>query len=158
MADPNKVKAIVQDHLNNCKLMQVATCKDSKPWIFCCWFSYDEDFSFYFISSDLRKHSQQIANNQNVAGSIVNPSMKNGVGQKVQGFFFEGVAKRIKEKEALPAYLNFVKRYPNLVKYMTLVDNKVQMKTSKLYKITPKTCVWFDEVNFKEEPRQEFRF
>ncbi|MFC1754121.1 hypothetical protein ACFL96_12145 [Thermoproteota archaeon] len=58
----------------------------------------------------------------------------------------------------VPAYLNFLKRYPKVKEYIKLIRKKVRMQSSKIYKIVPKECIWFDDVNFEDDPRQRFRF
>lgn len=149
---------IVKRHLDKCKLMQVSTCQNNKPRIFNCWFSYDKDFNFYYISESSAKHSKDIAKNSNVAVSIIHPKMNNGVGQDVQGLMFEGIAKQAKGKDLFVGYMNFLKKYPKVSQYIKLVNKKIKMKDTKIYKINAKKGIWYDEVNFENYPRQEIKF
>jgi len=153
-----RVLEIIKKYLNECKLMQVSTSRNNKPRIFNCWFSYDKDFNFYYISPSSAKHSKDIAKNPNVAVSIVSPKINKGVGQEVQGLMFEGTAKQVKGEELLSAYMNLFKRYPKVSQYIKLVNKKVKMKDTKIYKITPKEGIWYDEVNFEDYPRRRIVF
>ncbi|GBE20123.1 MAG TPA: hypothetical protein ENG87_03715 [Candidatus Pacearchaeota archaeon] len=138
--------------------MQVSTSQNNKPRIFNCWFSYDKNFNFYYISPSTSKHSKEIINNPSVAVSIVNPKMSKGVGQDVQGLMLEGTAKQVKGKELLIAYMNFLKKYPKVSQYIKFVNKKVKMKDTKIYKITPKQGIWYDEINFEDYPRRKIEF
>ena len=67
--------------------------------------------------------------------------------------------KQVKEKELLIAYLNFFKKYPNIKKYIQLVNKKVQLKNTKIYKFAPTKGIWFDQINFeKGNEKQEIKF
>jgi len=155
-----KTLEIIKKYLEKCKLMQVATSKNNKPSIFNCWFSYDKSFNFYYISPQTAQHSKNLIKNVNVGISITSPKMSDkGVGPKIQGLMLEGTVKQVKEKELLIAYLNFFKKYPNIKKYIQLVNKKVQLKNTKIYKFTPTKGIWFDQINFeKGNEKQEIKF
>ncbi len=153
-----KVLDIVKKYLNECKLMQVSTSQNNQPEIFNCWFSYDKNFNFYFISPSSARHSKQIIKNSNVAVSIVSPKMNKGVGQDVQGLMLKGVAHQIKGKGLIFAYLNFLKKYPPVKEYIKIINKKVEMGTTKMYQITPKEGIWYDEINFEKYPRKKIKF
>ncbi len=157
--DNMKEKEIIKKYLRECKLMQVATSEDNMPRIFNCWFSYDDKFNFYYISPHTAKHSKAIKKHPYVAASIVSPNISQvGVGKDVQGLMFEGQAFLVEGKELIKAYMNFLKKHPNLSQYVKLINNKVEIKSTKIYKIIPNKGIWFDQINFEDEPRRKIKF
>lgn len=150
---------IIKKYLDNCKLMQVSTSKKNKPRIFNCWFSYDKDFNFYYISPSDAEHSKIISENPEVAFSIVSPEIsKVGVGKDVQGLMLNGKASRVNGKELIPAYLNFLKKYPNVKEYIKLIGKNIKMSGTKIYKIIPEDGIWFDQINFENSPKRKLKF
>lgn len=153
-----QVSEILKKYLKGCKLMQISSLQNNQPKIVHCWFSYDKEFNFYYISPHNSEHSKNIIKNPKVAVSIVNSKMNKGVGQTVQGLMFAGVAEQVKGKELLKAYLNFLKRYPKVSEYIKLINKKVKISSTRIYKIVPKEGIWYDEINFEDYPRRKIKF
>jgi uncharacterized protein YhbP (UPF0306 family) len=158
MIKNKKVLDIIRRYLKECKLMQVSISANNKPRIFNCWFSYDNNWNFYYISPSTAKHSRELLKNPYVGVSIVSPKISElGVGPNIQGLMFEGVARQVKGKELISAYWNFLAKYPKVAKYIKLIKKKIKMGETKIYKITPKKMIWFDNINFKN-PKQNVNF
>ena len=88
MFNKEKIRKIVFNYLKSCRLMQVAVTDGDNPSIFNCWFSYDDQFNFYFISPEDANHSQILNNNPNVAISITDMQLNKEFGQDVVGISF----------------------------------------------------------------------
>ena len=152
MAKPD-IRKVIGEYLKEAKLMCLATAKDYKPWACTVWYVHDEDWNLYFISQKARRHSIELKENQNVAGTIVLPHVK-GSGEKVRGLQFEGTARACKLTELMKAHKLYISKYE-------LAEDIPKLELLKLslsytyYKITPSVIVLFDEINFPDEPRQE---
>jgi uncharacterized protein YhbP (UPF0306 family) len=153
MDDKEKLKTLIKEYLEKARMMQVVTARDNQPWACTVYFAYDDSLNLYWISSTTRRHSEEIRNNEKVAGTIVLPHTP---GDKVRGIQFQGVAKELASKEEAIAGMKwYAKRYgmkPERVD--AIVGNK---DGHVCYKITPTSIVLFDEVNYPDDPRQEFR-
>ncbi len=145
------LKTLITEYLKEAKLMQVATSKDGQPWVCSVYFAFDAEFNLYWISSPKRRHSREILENEKVAGTVVLP---HNPGDDVRGIQFQGTAKEIVGKDAMPAVLLYAKRFGmSMLRVKNIVANK---DGHVCYKIKPSLIVLFDEVNFPKEPRQEF--
>ncbi len=89
MKDAN-VEKVVREFINKTIHLSLATVGNNAPWVCEVHFAYDDTLNLYFLSLKSRRHSQEIANNPNVAGNIID---KYGLGEPVVGVYFEGVAK-----------------------------------------------------------------
>ncbi len=156
MPTPELVEKLIREFLQVSKLMQVATCIDNQSWLAHVWFSYDEDLNLYFISRNDRRHSREIRSQPKVAGGIVNPPFE-GLGQKVRGLTFQGVAEEVQSSSIREAYGHYQKRWIKVVEHVRLEDIINGVTKVRVYKITPTLYVLFDETNFPKQPRQEFQ-
>jgi len=148
------LKQCVAEYLEKARLMQIATSKNNKPWVATVWFAYDQEFNFYFTSRKSRRHSLEIKNNQNIAGAIVKPHKTLGV--KVQGLQFEGKAKEVGTGELVKAFSLYLKRFPMAVMHIKSTQDIINNLTEqRVYKIIPSKIVFFDEISFSKNPRQE---
>ncbi len=84
------VEQVIRDYLPQIVHMSLGTSKDNKPWVCEVHFAYDEDLNLYFRSLTSRRHSQEIAQNPNVAGNVVR---QHALGEYPRGVYFEGTAK-----------------------------------------------------------------
>src|SRR2546429_174368 len=89
MKTDQEVEQIIREYLPGILHMSLGTSKDSKPWVCEVHFVYDNDLNIYFRSKKIRRHSQEIAQNPNVAGNIVE---QHPAEQKPRGVYFEGTA------------------------------------------------------------------
>ncbi len=147
------IKKLIGDYLKEAKLMQVATCKNSQPWACSVYLAYDKNWNLYWLSKPDRRHSKEIRINGKVAGTIVLPHVP---GQKVRGLQFQGTAKELVIREevehAIKFYIERFKLSNNRIN--TIIENK---DDHLCYRIKPKLFVLFDEINFPNNPRQEFK-
>lgn len=148
------LRKLIEDYLKEAKLMQLATCKGDKPWICSVWYVHDKNWNLYFISQKNRRHSLELKENHHVAGAIVSPHTK-GSGEKVRGLQFEGKARETKEDEADKANRLYRTKYA-LAEHINLEELMDPKVTYGYYIIEPKNFVLFDEINFPDNPRQEY--
>jgi uncharacterized protein YhbP (UPF0306 family) len=147
------LKQLIEDYLKKAKLMQIATTKNSKPWAASAWYVHDEDLNLYFISRKKRRHSLELGENPNVAGTITIPHTK-GSGEKVRGLQFEGKAQETTGKILKKARELYFKKYP-LAEKIPLARFFIPTFIATFYIIRPSLIVLYDEVNFPKNPQQE---
>lgn len=147
------LKKLIEDYLKEAKLMQLATCKDGKPWICSVWYVHDENWNLYFISRKNRRHSLELKENPHIAGTIVFPHTK-GSGEKVRGLQFEGEAFETKGEEIAYAKNLYEAKF-DLAERINLEELMDPDITYCYYIIRPSLFVLFDEINFPDNPRQE---
>lgn len=148
-----KLRKLIENYLKEAKMLQVATAKGNQPWSCTVYFAFDEELNIYWISKPTRRHSEELRNNARVAGVIVLPHIP---GDDVRGIQLQGVAKELTDKqEATNGMKYYAERFgmkQNRVK--TILDGT---DGHLCYRITPNLYVLFDEVNFPDNPRQEFK-
>ncbi|MFA6461671.1 MAG: pyridoxamine 5'-phosphate oxidase family protein [Candidatus Woesearchaeota archaeon] len=151
----NEILNYVREYLKKGKLMQLATVKKDQPWIINCWYTFDKDFNFYFISGQTSRHINELKNNPKVACSITPHYPLEKLGQKVQGLSFEGVAKEVSGFSLTEVFNNFVAKWKLAINHINLDRLKEGGAGSKLYVVKATKIVWFDQINFPDNPRQE---
>ncbi len=147
------LRKLIEDYLKEAKMMQVATAHDNQPWVCTVYFAFDDSLNLYWISKPSSRHSEEIRNNEKVAGAIVLPHVP---GDKVRGIQFQGIAKELTKKvDAALGMKYYADRYgmkPERAK--AILDGS---DGHVCYKITPSLYVLFDEVNFPDNPRREYK-
>lgn len=83
------MEKIVREYIEKSIHMSLGTSKDNKPWVCEVHFVYDDQLNLYFRSLKSRRHSQEIAQNPNVAGNIVK---QHNVEEYPHAIYFEGTA------------------------------------------------------------------
>lgn len=90
------IEQTIRRYLPQIVHMSLATSRNNKPWVCEVHFAYDDDLNLYFRSLTARRHSQEIAENPSVAGSIVKQHM---LDEYPLGVYFEGSAKLLEPGE-----------------------------------------------------------
>lgn len=104
--DRNEVKS----YLEEVELMVVASVNDKKPWVATVFYCYDDELNLYFLSRLMRRHSQDIIRNPNVAVAIAGRKFK--FGDRVEGLQIEGICTSLSGDEARNAFGILKKRFP----------------------------------------------
>jgi uncharacterized protein YhbP (UPF0306 family) len=146
------LRKLITDYLEQARLMQVATAKNNQPWASTVLFAFDENFNLYWISKPDTRHSQEIGENEKIAGTIVSPT---ALGENVRGLQFEGIAREATGEDMKKAIDVYAAR-------VNMKDERKQKLLDKTdghnaYIITPKLFVLFDTLNFPDNPRQEYK-
>ena len=150
------LKKLIKEYLKEANLMQIASVKGNKPWVATVWFAHDDRFNLYFISRNTRRHCREIARNPFVAGSIVKPHKT--LGDKTRGLQFEGRCSEVKGRELIKSFAIFARRFPKVTKFILSPKEIIDGVTDHhLYKVVPSSIVLFDEVNFPDQSRREYK-
>lgn len=148
-----EVATLVRQHLQVRKMMQLATSVDNQPWCVTVLFVPDEQLNLYWVSKPDTRHSQEIMKNPKVAAAI--PVKLATEGDKV-GLSVEGEAQEVSDPETLKKAVGlYAKRYSIEQKWQD--DFLAGNNAHKMYKLNSKMFVLFDQENFKDKPRQEWR-
>jgi uncharacterized protein YhbP (UPF0306 family) len=146
------IRPLIKDYLNEARLMQVATARNDQPWACTVYFAFDDSLNLYWISTPTRRHSEEIRNNEKVAGTIV---LSHTPGDDVRGLQFQGVARELTSSEESRKGMEFYGRRMGMSEER--INKVVDGSDGHLcYVIRPTLFVLFDEVNFPEDSRQEY--
>lgn len=144
---------LVKKYLSEQRVMQLATVSDNQPWACNIHYYSDDNLNFYWISTTDRRHSQDIAQNSQVAAAVLVhedvPGENYVIGISVEGQA-ELIGQNIDEQTAA-AYLAKLGKEPSLIKDIASGQNP-----HKFYRLVPSKIVLFDSKNFPKNPRQEF--
>lgn len=135
-------------------IMQLATSSNDRPWACNIHYYSDEDLNFYWISTTDRRHSQDIADNPQVAATILahenTPEENYAIGITVEGtaeLIGENIDEQIGE-----AYVRKHGKAQNLIRDIASGNNP-----AKFYRLKPARIVLFDNKNFPDDPRKEWQ-
>ena len=146
------VQTAVVQYLDQARTMQIATVSGDQPWCASVYFAHDNAHNLYWISLPDTRHSQEIARNQRVAGAIALPHQ---YGEKVHGLQFQGVAREVSEPDEIARVIEaYAERYGRFSLGQEIIQHATPVR---LYQIKPTYFVRYDEHNFPEQPRQEWR-
>lgn len=145
------VEKVIKDYIKNVLHMSLGTCVDNKPWVCEVHFAYDDEMNLYFGSDANRRHSQEIAINPNVSGTIHEPHT---LEMKPRGLYFEGTAEMLTDVASdHPAHKLFMGRF-------NFPADRLPSATAdegpKYYKITVSDWYVFDARESK--PSQKYRW
>lgn len=140
---------LISKYLAEAKTMQLATVHDGRPWSCNLHFVGDKKGNIYWLSLPTRRHSEDIAGNENVAISIaIKTSMP------VVGIQAEGTAEQVAELNVVKrVMIDYVRRHGTGKAFYDRALHGISQH--RLYKFTPMRISLFDEVNFpKDSPHQ----
>ncbi len=148
-----EVKDLVKKYLPTVNIMQLATSKNDQPWACTVHFYSDEDCNLYWLSSENRRHSREVKDNDKVAAAIVvheNTPEEN----YVIGISVEGVAEFLDSNISDKDWRGVVKKLGHRQELIQEIrDGK---NKHKFYRIKPTNIVLFDNKDFPDNPRQEW--
>ena len=138
-------------YLDEIPLMQLATSRENQPWVVNVYFAMDNQHSIYWLSQNTRRHSQDIIANPKVAGTVHMPYEVGVPGRAVQ---FQGEALAVPRAEIETQFQAYAEKFNKHSMLEKLLD---EFSPHTLYKLLPELFVLYDEHNFPDEPRQEWR-
>jgi uncharacterized protein YhbP (UPF0306 family) len=127
--------------LKECNVMSLATCDDNTPWAASVFFVADDSFNLYFISGESSRHSQNAANNPNVAATI---NKDHSDWFTISGLQIEGrvsISPAQERERILALYLN---KFPNLSRLRDKPSNEqeklivARLMASDFYRLKPR--------------------
>jgi len=144
------IEEVVREYLSDVAHLSLATIANGMPWMCEVHYAYDDHLNLYFVSRASRRHSQEIAENGIVVGSIVKQfSAKD----KVRGVFFEGSARLMEDvKEDHIAYKLFCGRFGE---DESLLENGNSHDPRRFYCITVKKFYLFDSIESSSGQKYE---
>jgi uncharacterized protein YhbP (UPF0306 family) len=135
------IEQTIREYLPDIYHLSLATTKNGIPWICEVHYVFDDDLNLYFLSRHSRRHSIEIEQNSNVAGSIVR---QHGAKEKVRGVFFEGKAELLEGVDDHHiAYKLYCGRFGTDASILTQA-NKADGR--QFYKISVKKYYIFDSI------------
>lgn len=147
------LKQLIQQYLKDARMMHLATISQGKPWVCNVWFAADEDMNIYWFSAMTRRHSEEVAKDPHVAGSMCLPQTPE---DPPRGLQFEGVAEMLTDEadveKAESVYIGRIFPKEKVQEFMAHSE-----RPHKFYRIKPELLVLFDVVNFPDNPRQEYK-
>lgn len=125
------LETIVREYIDKSIHLSLGTCAGNKPWVCEVHFAYDPELNLYYRSLKSRRHSQDIAQNPNVAGNIVKQHVP---GEVPHGIYFEGTAALVTDDaERQKVYPYFAQR---LGTKDTVLEEARRDDGHQFYKIT----------------------
>jgi uncharacterized protein YhbP (UPF0306 family) len=150
-------KDLIKQYLRTKYVMQLATVRNAQPWICNVHYWADDDANLYWISTEARRHSQEIKDHNKVAAAIAVQTDEYKAGTPVIGIQVEGEAEIVSDpadmKHFLRKYFDYHKHKPEKL-YQDIISGKEALK---LYRLKPRLYVLFDVQNFPHDPRQQWR-
>ncbi len=148
-------KNIIQKYLKAKHVMQLATVRSGQPWVCNLHYWADDDANLYWISTEARRHSMEIADDKRVSAAIAVQTDESKPGTPVIGIQVEGDAEIIDDpanvKKILRQYFDYHKKSEQLFE-----DIIAGINPHKLYRLKPRLYVLFDVENFPDDPRKEW--
>jgi uncharacterized protein YhbP (UPF0306 family) len=131
----DQITQAIKDYLPSIIHMSLATIgQDGKPWTCDVHYAYDDDLNLYWVSVPMARHSQDIAVNPHVAGTIVTQHM---AGQAPLGVSFEGTVEILQDvDDNHPAFKTYIGRFPDREQavHEAYVENAATSR--RIYKVT----------------------
>lgn len=143
-------------YLRDIKLMQLATCQNNRPWLCNVWYVMDDQDRVYWISRETRRHSQDLEINPYAACTFHAP-YTGGLGEKGQSLVMSGPVVKLNGESCHEPYALYAVRFPKIMEFQPLDHFLTHQAHHHFYQLTPDDIVWFDEINFPDDPRRVVR-
>lgn len=142
---------LIKKYLPQGTVVQLATVTDGQPWVCALYYVVNERLNIYWLSFPTRRHSREISRNSKVAVTVPIKLDKPVIGVQA-----EGIAEEVTDTQEIEKIMQFY-----ISKYNSGKDFLTNFRAGKnqhiMYKFTPTNFVLFDEVNFSEDGRQEWK-
>lgn len=152
---PNKKKLL--QFLRSQRLLTLAVCEESKPWVNTAYYYIDDEFNLYIFTSPETIHGKIIKKNKNVACNIYNSSQK--VTDKKVGAQIQGKISEIKGVNSIKWALKmWHSANPGLQSIINYNNMKKRIVSGRVFKITPKKIKFYNEALYKDKDEEIFNF
>lgn len=145
-----------RDIINHNEYLTLATIdEDGKPWTCILAYSFDTDYSFYFVSLPTANHSKHLVQNPTISFTVFDSHQDFGKGVGVQGVGV--VAEAPKDETETISTIYFSRSYPygNIHnEFMDGLKKLLHDGTYRFYKLTP-THVWINDPDADTDRRVE---
>ncbi len=144
------LKELIQQYYDGCKAMQVATVSSSQPWLCTVYFVADDEHNLYWTSAKSRRHSKEIMSHSKVAVTIIKDI------ERKQALQMVGDAYKVEDSDVERVNKLYGDKFGN--KPERLIEVRANDPDGRAYWVfKPAAISLWDEVNFPEQPKQEFR-
>lgn len=143
---------LVKKYLGQAMVMQLATVNQGQPWICTVHYAFDDDFNMYWVSLTSRRHSADLAKDPSAAVAVVVKAPEH----PVIGIQMSGKAGLVDDDEEIKkAAALYAARHQSKKEFVDGVLSK--QAPFRLYRFKPDSGALFDEVDFPDNPRQEWK-
>lgn len=149
-----QIEELIREYLKTNNVIQLATCLDNKPWLCNVHFYADDDLNIYWRSLTTRRHSEEIAQNPNVA-AVIKVHENTPEENYIIGMTVEGTAELLAEATDHAIVDAYCQKHGKDAK--TADEIKSGNDPNKFYRITPKNFVVFNTRDFEGNPRVEWQ-
>jgi uncharacterized protein YhbP (UPF0306 family) len=153
MEVPQQLVKIITSYLKTSSMMQLATSQDNKPWVCTVYYVIDETLTMYWISLPSRRHSTEIDSNSSTSIALAITQIP---GQDVIGVQGEGISTSVSDPIEIAHAISL---YADV--YKTGDTWKQDFLAGKnehiVYRFKPDAFVLFDESNYPQDTRKEWR-
>ena len=152
MAD---ARDLLEDYVRSGKVMQLSTLDDEgAPYVNNLWFASSlRPDRLYFISRPARLHCANIRSRPRVAGAILTIALENPK-QPVRGVTFTGTAVELPTTNIDAQIAIYAGRWPETAAAIDPARLASGEAHHRLYEITVRSWILYDEENFRADPRQ----
>ncbi len=131
----------IRDILESSLYLTMSTVGDNGiPWISPVYTAYDEKYNFYWTSSPLARHSQNIAMNNRISFVVFNSSQAEGTGR---GIYFEALVYEMTDMNEINRALKIF--YGRKNKDPKPAQDFLGISPRRLYKAVPERA-WINDV------------
>lgn len=132
--DPEEIEQTIREYLPQVIHMSLATVADGRPWVCEVHVAFDDDLNLYWVSWPGARHSQEVAANPRVSGSVVK---QHDVEDLARGVSFEGTAEMIEElDENSPEFKVYTSRFPDRAEKLKEAYETREDPPRRMYKIS----------------------
>lgn len=144
------IEQIIREYIDKTVHMSLATVRDNKPWVCEVHFGYDDELNLYWISKTSRRHSQEIAANPYVAGTIVQQYQRS---EPCGGaLYFEGTASLLETEAERRTALQALSKNTDVTEQD--VENAKDPSNHQFYKVSVDDWAVFG--SFDDQPAQKY--
>jgi uncharacterized protein YhbP (UPF0306 family) len=117
------IKKVLNEILNNEKIMVLATSFNDKPWATPVIYAWDGKNKFYFLSRNKTRHAENISKNPNASASIFLRELR-----PLRGIQMEGKIKILKGKENLRGLKIYMKKFPRVKERLPFLKEIIEKR------------------------------
>jgi uncharacterized protein YhbP (UPF0306 family) len=144
------VEKIIREYIDKTYHLSLGTSSGSKPWVCEVHFTYDDNLNLYFRSLKSRRHSQEIAKNPHVAGSIVK---QHPLREYPHAIYFEGTARIIEDNDEIENVFEYFQSKLNSDE--SVLEDAKKNDGHNFYRITVEN--WYAFGKFGQSSGQKYK-
>jgi uncharacterized protein YhbP (UPF0306 family) len=144
------LKELISEFLTSTKIMQLATVDGDQPWLCTVHFSSDDSFNLFWVSQNTRQHSKELVAHPKVAATIVKDP------ERKQALQITGEAHEVTGDDLVKANAIYGKRFGSSPELLAKAQTGGP-DAPAYYILKPTLIALWDEVNFPDNPKQEYR-